>query len=70
MIQFIELTISDDDETKKQLVNVANIGRIFPSPQNDRHCMVELNYHSINDAPVVLEVSLPYDTLRTYFLPS
>ncbi|HNP96305.1 MAG TPA: hypothetical protein PKJ63_11780 [Cyclobacteriaceae bacterium] len=70
MMKFIELTISDEDEIRKQLVNVDNIGRVFPSPQNDRHSMVELNYHSINDAPVVLEVNLPYETLRSYFLPS
>lgn len=68
MVKFIELNISEDDEVKKELVNVANIGRIFPSPQNSRHTMVELNYHSINDAPVCLEVNLPYETLRSYFI--
>lgn len=68
MIKFIELTVSDDEELKKELVNVSNIGRIFPSPQNSRHTMVELNYHSINDAPVCLEVALPYETLRSYFV--
>lgn len=69
MIKFIELPISDEEEIKKELINVANIGRIFPNPQNARHTIVELNYHSINDAPVCLEVSLPYDTVRSYFVP-
>lgn len=68
MIKFVELPIAEEDEVKKELVNVANIGRVFPSPQNERLTMVELNYHSINDAPVCLEVNLPYDTLRTYFI--
>lgn len=69
MIKFVELPIAEEDEIKKELVNVANIGRVFPSPQNARLTMVELNYHSINDAPVCLEVNMPYDTLRTYFIP-
>lgn len=69
MIKFIELPIADEEETKKELINVANIGRIFPNPQNARLTIVELNYHSINDAPVCLEVSLPYDTVRSYFVP-
>lgn len=68
MIKFVELPIAEEDEVKKELVNVANIGRVFPSPQNERLTMVELNYHSINDAPVCLEVNLPYETLRTYFI--
>lgn len=68
MIKFVELPIAEEDEVKKELVNVANIGRVFPNPQNERLSMVELNYHSINDAPVCLEVNLPYDTLRTYFI--
>lgn len=68
MTKFVELPIAEEDEVKKELVNVANIGRVFPSPQNERLTMVELNYHSINDAPVCLEVNLPYDTLRTYFI--
>jgi len=29
---------------------------------------VELNYHSIADAPVCLEVNMPYETLRSYFM--
>ncbi len=67
MLKFIELPISDEEEIKKELVNVSNIGRVFPNPQNPRLTMVELNYHSINDAPVCLEVNLPYETVRTYF---
>ena len=69
MTKFLELTVADEDEMRKVLVNVANIGRVFPDPQNARHSMVELNYHSINDAPVCLEVNLPYETLRSYFIP-
>lgn len=68
MTKFLELPIAEEDETKKELVNVANIGRVFPNPQNARFSMVELNYHSINDAPVCLEVNMPYETLRTYFI--
>jgi len=68
MIKFIELQVTDDDETKTQLINIANIGRIYPSPQNTRKSIVELNYQSINDAPVYLEVETPYDILRLSFL--
>ncbi len=68
MLKFIELPVADEDEVKSETVNIANIGRIFPSPQNSRKSMVELNYHSITDAPVCLEVNIPYDTLRSYFL--
>ena len=73
MPQFIELpVIGDDDEseTKLQLINVAAIGRIFASPQNSRRSMVELNYHSINDAPVFLEVEMAYEVLRVKVLAS
>lgn len=68
MLKFIELSIAEDEEVKKELVNVSNIGRVFPNPQNDRLTIVELNYHSINDAPVCLEVNLPYETVRSYFI--
>jgi hypothetical protein len=68
MIKFIELTVSDEEETKKELVNVANIGRIYPSPQNSMKSIVELNYQSINDAPVYMEVEMPYEKLRLSFL--
>jgi len=69
MIQFIEVPVAADDEeeVKKQMINMANVGRIYASPQNSRKSMMELNYHSINDAPVLLEIDLPYETLRTYF---
>jgi hypothetical protein len=69
MTKFIELKISEDTEAKTQLINVANIGRIYADPQNTRKSIVELNYQSINDAPVYLEVEMPYETLRSYFLP-
>ena len=68
MVKFIELNVTDEEETKTQLINIANIGRIYPSPQNTRKSIVELNYQSINDAPVYLEVEMPYDTLRLNFL--
>ena len=68
MIRFIELNITDEDQTKTQLINMANIGRIYPSPQNTRKSIVELNYQSIHDAPVYLEVEMPYETLRLSFL--
>lgn len=68
MQKFIELTVSDDEQTKTELINVANIGRIYPSPQNSMKCIVELNYQSINDAPVYIEVEMPYEKLRLSFL--
>jgi hypothetical protein len=68
MVRFIELKVaSDDAEITTQLVNVASIGRIYPNPQSARKSIVELNYQSINDAPVFLEVEMPYETLRSYF---
>ena len=68
MNKFIELQIADEEEVRMQTVNISNIGRIFPNPQDSRKCMVELNYHSIADAPVCLEVNMPYETVRSYFL--
>lgn len=69
MIQFIELKVANDEgETTTQIVNVSTIGRIYANPQSNRKCIVELNYQSINDAPVFLEVEMPYDTLRSYFI--
>lgn len=64
MSKFIELPVLRDEETGTVLVNVASIGRIYPDPQNNRRSMVELNYQSINDAPVHLEVEMPYEQLR------
>lgn len=66
MAKFIELKVSEDDEVKTQLVNMENIGRVYPNPQTNRKCIVELNYQSVNDAPVFLEVELPYETVRSY----
>jgi hypothetical protein len=67
MPKFIELKVAEEGEMKLQLINTENIGRIYPNPQNSRKSIVELNYHSINDAPVFLEVEMPYETLRSYF---
>lgn len=68
MIKFIELPVSEESETKTTLINVDNIGRIYPNPQSTRKSIVELNYHSISDAPVYLEVEMPYEVLRSYFV--
>ena len=68
MPKFIELEVTDEMETRSQLINIETIGRIYPSPQNTRRSIVELNYHSISDAPVYLEVEIPYDKLRLLFL--
>jgi hypothetical protein len=68
MKKFIELLVTDDSDTKNELVNIDSIGRIHPSPQNTRRTIVELNYHSINDAPVYLEVDIPYETLKASLL--
>jgi hypothetical protein len=65
---FIEIPVTDEEETKLTLINIANVGRVYPSPQSSRKSIVELNYHSVNDAPVYLEVELPYETLRLNFL--
>lgn len=66
--KFIEIEVTDEDETKLTLINIANVGRVYPSPQNSRKSIVELNYHSVNDSPVYLEVDTPYETLRLNFL--
>jgi hypothetical protein len=68
MNKFIEVKVSEESEIKTELINIANVGRVYPNPQSDRKCIIELNYHSVNDAPVYLEVEMPYETLRTYFL--
>ncbi len=68
MARFIELTVTEDEEIKTELINLDCIGRIYPSPQNTRKTMVELRYHSINDAPVYLEVDSPYEALKTLVL--
>jgi hypothetical protein len=67
MKKFIELTVAEDEESRKVLVNVRSIGRIYPNPQNSNKSIVELNYHSINDAPVFLEVETPYEKLKQDF---
>ena len=68
MTKFIELQVSEESETKKELVNIANIGRVYPSPQSSAKSIVELNYQSVNDTPVYLEVEMAYETLRLKFL--
>jgi hypothetical protein len=68
MTKFIELQVSEESEMKKELVNVANIGRVYPSPQSSAKSIVELNYQSVNDTPVYLEVDMAYETLRLKFL--
>ena len=64
MTKFIELPVAEEDDTKFEFVNVASIGRVYPNPQNRLKSIVELNYQSISDAPVYLEVELPYETLK------
>ena len=68
MTKFIELQVSEESEMKKELVNIANIGRVYPSPQSSAKSIVELNYQSVNDTPVYLEVDMAYETLRLKFL--
>lgn len=68
MPKFIELEVSDEMETKPQLINIETIGRVYSNPQSTRKCIVELNYHSISDAPVYLEVELPYEKVRDMIL--
>lgn len=70
MTKFIELPVSDDDGagTKKQIINVSSVGRVYANPQSSRKSIVELNYQSVNDAPVFLEVEMAYESLRVYFL--
>jgi hypothetical protein len=67
MAKFIELPVAADEdgsETKVQLINIASIGRVYANPQSNRKSIVELNYQSINDAPVFLEVVMPYEVIR------
>ncbi|CAN5399555.1 hypothetical protein BH10BAC4_BH10BAC4_02710 [soil metagenome] len=68
MAKFIELSVSEDDEARIIMVNTDSIGRIYQNPQMSNKSIVELNYHSINDAPVYLEVEMPYEKLRLSFL--
>jgi hypothetical protein len=68
MAKFIELQVTDETETKPHLINIDSVGRIYPNPQNTRKSIVELNYHSISDAPVYLEVEEPYEKLKAILL--
>ena len=68
MPKFIELTITDEEETKVRIINRDCVGRVYASPQNTRRSIVELNYHSISDAPVYLEVEMPFERLRLFFI--
>lgn len=64
MTKFIELQTSDEVGSKTELVNVASIGRAYESPQSTAKSIVELNYQSVHDAPVYLEVDMSFDRLR------
>jgi len=64
MAKFIELPVAEEEESKLELINVLCIGRVYANPQNSNQSIVELNYQSINDAPVFLEVKMPYEKLR------
>jgi hypothetical protein len=71
MTKFIELPVAADEEgaeSKKQIINTSSIGRVYANPQSSRKSIVELNYQSINDAPVFLEVEMAYESLIVYFL--
>ena len=68
MPKFIELRVSEEDEIKTQIINVDCVGRVYPSPQNSRTSIIELSYHSISDAPVYLEVDMPFERLRLHFI--
>lgn len=68
MVKFIELKVTDESEEKTELVNIASIGRVYADPQRRMRSIVELNYQSINDTPVYLEVDIPYETLRLTLL--
>ena len=68
MIKFIELKVSDESEHKTELVNVESIGRVYADPQSQSRSIVELNYQSVNDTPVYLEVDMPYEKLRSTLL--
>ena len=68
MIKFIELKVSDESEHKTELVNVASIGRVYADPQSRSRSIVELNYQSVNDTPVYLEVDMTYEKLRSTLL--
>ncbi|WP_276374507.1 hypothetical protein [Chryseolinea sp. H1M3-3] len=68
MVKFIELKVSDESEEKTELVNIASIGRVYADPQSSLRCIVELNYQSINDTPVYLEVDMPYEKVKLTLL--
>jgi hypothetical protein len=68
MVKFIELKVSGDSDEKTELVNIASIGRVYADPQRRMRSIVELNYQSVNDTPVYLEVDMPYETLRLTLL--
>ncbi len=63
---FIELPVLSDEAESAvaQLINVNCIGRLYPNPQSNRKCIIELSYQSVNDAPVFLEIHSPYETVK------
>jgi hypothetical protein len=65
---FIEIIVSDEEGTKPTLININNVGRVYASPQHSNKSIVELNYHSVNEAPVYLEADIPYEKLRSELL--
>lgn len=68
MAKFIEVLVSDDQESKSELINMAHVGRIYPNPQWSSRSIIEMNYHSVNQSPVYLEVDMSYETLKNLFL--
>jgi hypothetical protein len=68
MTRFIELQTADEVGSKTELISVSSIGRVYESPQSRMKSIVELNYQSINDAPVYLEVDMPYEKLRAMLM--
>jgi hypothetical protein len=68
MTRFIELQTSDEIGSKIEVINVASIGRAYESPQNTTKSIVELNYQSVHDAPVYLEVDMPFERLKALLL--
>lgn len=68
MGKFIEVLVTDDEESKHELINIAHVGRMYPNPQWTNRSIIEMNYHSVNQSPVYLDVAMPYEKLRGLFL--
>ena len=50
------------------LVNIANVGRVYASPQSRTRTIVELNYLGSHDGPVYLEVGMGYEEVKKTIL--